>query len=365
MKKIRVAFVGLAHTHAPILGRAIREHIEDYEIVGFAEAPLPIPDMECYTGARALFKDEMGVKEYENWRDLLDVDLDLCIVNSTNASREEICCAFLDKGVHVLDEKPMATDYKGALHMCRSAKEHGVYMLTNWPIAWWQAFHKAKEIVESGRIGKLLRVTYRSPATWGPFSYAKDGRNPPPEVLKEKWWYKDEMGGGSVFDYACYGAMISTYVFGKRAERVMGLVKNLDNPELNVTDFSAMMLDFGDTVGLLEGSWVSYNPGDIPSGPVFYGTEGTIICDRRLTTVKIFDGRNHCMSEPTEIIDAGPDTQHAHFGEHLANIVRGIEKPHPMLTMEINLSVCAALDAGIQSSKTNIVTPLPPDEFTF
>ena len=133
MKKIRVAFVGLAHTHAPILGRAIREHIEDYEIVGFAEAPLPIPDMECYTGARALFKDEMGIKEYENWRDLLDVDLDLCIVNSTNASREEICCAFLDKGVHVLDEKPMATDYKGALHMCRSLELRTVHPLPGVP----------------------------------------------------------------------------------------------------------------------------------------------------------------------------------------------------------------------------------------
>jgi hypothetical protein len=35
-----------------------------------------------------------------------------------------------------------------------------------------------------------------------------------------------------------------------------------------------MLLDFGDGVGLLEGSWSSFNPAEIPSGPIIYGSDG-------------------------------------------------------------------------------------------
>lgn len=54
MKKIRVAFFGLAHPHVGALLQTVAKHPEDFEIVGYVEAPIPTPDLFSYEpGSRA------------------------------------------------------------------------------------------------------------------------------------------------------------------------------------------------------------------------------------------------------------------------------------------------------------------------
>jgi predicted dehydrogenase len=101
----------------------------------------------------------------------------------------------------------------------------------------------------------------------------------------------------------------------------------------------------------MEGSWATFNSGEVPSGPVFYGTEGTIVCDRHSTQIKIYKQKAHGHSTPTEVIDcanytAGSLTQH--ILEHLLE-----NKPlHPLLQPELNVNVMAILGGGRQSAET-------------
>lgn len=315
---------------------------------------MPSPDPDYYESRRTSLRDKCGFREYADWHDLIAEKPDFAIVNSDNSSREDICCTLLSAGIHVLDEKPMAMTYDAAAHMVRCAKAHRVMMLTNWPIAWFPSFRMAKQLLDEGRIGKLMRVTYRSPATWGPFSYTPDGQLPPDEALNRSWWYHAENGGGSILDYACYGAMLSTWMFGKQAEQVSCMTKQFSTKFCNVEDYSAMMLDFGDGVGLLEGSWSTYNPGEIPTGPVLYGTDGVIVCDRHTSTVKLYEGRSHKPVEPTQVIDAGLDQQSILLGAHLARVLRKEEVPDELLAPKLNLAVVAALDAGAESARTGV-----------
>ncbi|MBO7170481.1 MAG: Gfo/Idh/MocA family oxidoreductase [Clostridia bacterium] len=350
MKKIRVAFFGLAHPHVGALLQTVANHPEDFEIVGYVEAPIPTPDQFSYDTWKPGFV-KLGVKEYESFDALVAEKPDLAIVNSDNGSREEICCSLLSAGIHVLDEKPMAATYAAAAHMCRVAKENGVLMITNWPVAWHPAFRMAKKLVDEGRIGKLLHMTYRSPATWGPFSFGPNGLYPSEDVMRPSWWYKKETGGGSILDYACYGAMLATWMFGRSAKLVQGVKKNFCVPFSDVEDYSAMMLDFGDGVGLLEGSWSTFNPGEVPSGPVLYGTEGTIVCDRYASCVKIYVGRSHVAVPPTEVIEVGTANQDECLGAHVAKVLRGEEALDDLLAPDLNLAVVAALDAGARSAE--------------
>ena len=122
----------------------------------------------------------------------------------------------------------------------------------------------------------------------------------------------------------------------------------------DVEDYSAMMLDFGDGVGLLEGSWSTYNCGEVPSGPVLHGTEGTIVCDRHSANVKLYMGKSHQPVPPTEVFEAGKDRQVELLGPHLARVLHGEETPDEILSPELNLSVVAALDAGAESAHTGV-----------
>ena len=134
----------------------------------------------------------------------------------------------------------------------------------------------------------------------------------------------------------------------------MGITKQFATSFCDVEDYSAMMLDFGDGVGLLEGSWSTYNCGEVPSGPVLHGTKGTIVCDRYSTLVKIYEGLSHSPKPPVEVIDAGESIQDTMLGSHLAKVIRGEQEPDEMLRADINLSVVAALDAGRESAKTGV-----------
>ena len=352
MKKIKTAIFGLAHPHLTSLARTVYNCSDDFELIGFADVPPRDPNY--YESSKKELTERYGLREYSDWQALAAEKPDFAIVTSDNASREEVCCTLLELGIHVLDEKPMAMNYDAAARMYRIAKEKGVHMLTNWPIAWFPTFRLAKQLLDEGRIGKLMRVTYRSPATWGAFSYSRDGILPPEETLLSSWWYHTDRGGGSILDYACYGALLSTWMFGKQAERVSGIAKNFCVQFSDVEDYSAMMLDFGDGVGLLEGSWSTYNCGEVPSGPVLHGTEGTIVCDRHSANVKLYMGKSHQPVPPTEVFEAGKDRQVELLGPHLARVLHGEESPDVILSSELNLSVVAALDAGAESARTGM-----------
>ncbi len=273
---------------------------------------------------------------------------------SDNRNHRPIALETLAMGIPTMVEKPLAIGITDAIAMAEFAEKNNVMLACNWPIAWFPAFNLAKKMADEGKVGKVMRVTYRSPATWGPYSYSADGQNPPAEFLKKTWWYKPEMGGGSLLDYACYGAALTTWFFGKQAERVCGIRKNFCLPGLDVEDFSAMILDFGDGVGLLEGSWSTFNCGEVPSGPIVHGTEGTIVCDRHSTVLKYYTGRAHNNVPPTEIIECPRVDPANTLGRNIVNHLTKGTPLHPLLGLRQNVAVMAALDAGRKSADNGV-----------
>ena len=217
MNKPTLAFFSLAHSHSTILFDAISKS-GAFDIIGFAEVTNPPCDEKNFEARRKVFLDG-GCKEYLNYKDLADEKPDVAIINSTNYHHEEVACYLMEKGINVVVEKPLAVDVKSAQKMIDCAKKNNVFLLTNWPIAWFPPFRLAKQLVDSGRIGKLMKVTYRSPATWGPFAEIIG------ETAETSWWLESKNGGGSILDYACSGSILGAFLFEKPPVAVQGLTK--------------------------------------------------------------------------------------------------------------------------------------------
>ena len=352
-KKIRVAMIGLEHPHIAAFASAIEAFPDDFERIGFADVP-GCDDTTDAERIRTIGRHADGVPYFEDWKKLLDEKPDLVTVTTDNRSRGDICCEILSRGIPVLDEKPLAFDLADAVRMKECADAHHTAVLCNWPIAWAASFRKAKELCDAGRIGKVMRVVYRSPATWGPYSYRSDGTMQSMEDKLRTWWYRADRGGGSILDYACYGAMLATWIIGKRPLRVSAVKKNFCAPGSDAEDYSAAILDFGDAVGLLEGSWSTFNPGEIPSGPVIYGTEGVIVCERHdPRRLKLYTSRSHTPVPPEETFELeGIDPSRA-LGANLRDFIRGIAQPDEMLRADLNCSVVAVLTALSESAHIN------------
>ena len=355
MSKIRIALLGTAHPHAIGFWRAFKDFPEEMEFIGYADVP-PYDDQEAEAKAREnLGQAAMDtVPHFENYKDLLALKPDLALISTDNATHADISCEAMELGIHVMVEKPMAISYADAVRMANCSEKNNVMMAVNWPIAWFPSFNKAKELVDAGKVGKVMRVTYRSPATWGPYSYGPDGVLPPKEFLGTTWWYRRANGGGSLLDYACYGAALATWFFGKQAEKVSGIRKNFSMQEFDIEDYSAMILDFGDGVGLLEGSWTTYNCGEVPSGPVIHGTEGTIVCDRHSSLLKLYTGKSHGHCAPTEVIDCSGPRPDLNLARNVLDHLTKGTPLHPLLDARRNAAVMAALDAGRTSADTGV-----------
>lgn len=350
MSKLRAAIIGLAHIHAILMIRDLKKNAENVEVVGMADYPT-YTEEELKTRLKMNVPEDCDYKVWENYKDLLNQNIDIAIICTDVKDHAPVVEETLAMGIHTVVEKPMALDMNDAKRMWRAYKKSKADLIINWPVAWIPAFRKAKQLADSGVVGDVLRVQYRSPATRGPYKLNEYTA----EELSKLWWYKHERGGGSVCDYAGYGCLLTTWISGKIAKRVSGLKKNFFLPFSDVEDYSIFTIDFGDCVGLVEGSWSTINSGKIPTGPVIYGTEGIIVSDRYDKEILIFkELKPYCSEvEPTEIIEV--DDIDEDIIKSTAEFINGNKPLHELLTPEFNMKAMAAFDAGRRSCETGMI----------
>lgn len=364
-QRYRVGVIGFAHMHINELVRSFSQ-LPEVEWVACADT-LPasqlradVPATRGHNLKRAV--EEFGIpRAYDDYREMLaKEEFDIVIFCPENARHGEVAEAIAQSGAHMLTEKPMAASLGEALRMARAARQRGVTLAVNWPSAWDPAMRKAKDLIAAGEIGRILQVKWRNGASLGPLSHGSHhpGGTVVTGVLSEEelgreWWYQADDGGGALLDYCCYGAVLASWLLDTKAEAVTGMAANLQSPFGNVEDLAVLTVRFPGALALLEGSWITYQPG-VPTGIVAYGSEGTMVVSGG--EVKVFKDRK---SEPTAVyrgepLPVGRETIAREFLHHL----RTGEPLHPLLDLELNLKAMAILDAGrrsVASGKTELV----------
>jgi predicted dehydrogenase len=132
-----------------------------------------------------------------------------------------------EAGKHVLCEKPIALSASEARQLLDVRARTGVhigeaFMVRNHPQ--WLA---VKELVASGRIGKLRVVA-------GHFAYF---RRDPADVRSVPEW-----GGGGLMDVGCYPITMTRWLYGEEPEAVIGIVDR--DPELRVDRIATGLMRF-------------------------------------------------------------------------------------------------------------------------
>ena len=151
-KKLKVGIIGT--------GWIAEAHIEQY---------LQMPDVEIVAGAdlvegkaEAFFKkfNVEGARCYNSHKELLDneKDLDAVSICTYNATHAECAIYALDKGVHVLLEKPMCVTIEEAAEIMKAEKRSGKIISIGFQPRLDPNMIKVKEIVESGVLGEIYYI---------------------------------------------------------------------------------------------------------------------------------------------------------------------------------------------------------------
>jgi predicted dehydrogenase len=178
-------------------------------------------------------------------------------------------------------------------------------------------------------------------------SHTLEGEAPYTNAEKgSEWWHQTAPGGGALLDYCCYAACLSRWYIGEPAVAAIAMKANINSHYGDADDNAVITVRFPNALAILEGTWTTMHPG-VPTGPIIYGTRGTIVGDRGL--VKVYTTRR---AEEPDLVSEGeplPEGRQTLAEEFINHLETG-EPLHPTLDMMQNVEAMAILDAGIRSA---------------
>ena len=317
---LRIGIAGLTHGHVGGLADAFRKH-PGFEAVAVADR------------TRLLGEFDFGTR-YGDWREMLEREpLDALIVTSDNVESVEMAEAALGRGLHVLIEKPMASDYAGAKRLLDAQRASGKTLFINWPLAWNPWLYDFKARMDAGEIGQVFHLRYRN----GHFGPKEIGCGP--EFVG--WLYDEKLnGGGAIADFGSYGCAVARFLLGM-PETVYCVRGNLTKDYEVCDDHALIVLKYPKADAVLEGTWATYG---FDSGPnaVLHGAKGTLAAVGKEVELSVA-GKERSSNEPTGLPAPGV------AAAFLQAIETG-QQPYGITNPEIAADACRILDAAIRSS---------------
>lgn len=334
---LKIGVAGLTHTHVHwILGR---EDIGDIEIVGIAEPNRQLA--KRYSEQHGFSMDLV----YDSLEEMIAATNPEAITAfGTIYEHLEVVEVSAPKGIHVMVEKPLAVNMDHAKKMKALAEKHNIHLLTNYETTWYPTNHKAKAMLDEGKIGDVRKVIVRD----GHRGPAKLGINQ--EFLD--WLLDPEAnGGGAITDFGCYGANLMTWLMkGKRPTTVTAVTQQLQ-PENNpkVDDDATILLTYDKAQAIIEASW------NWPIGRKdmeIYGLTGAVYADNRNDfRIRIAEGYDGFSEEKMEL----PEREYPMNDPFslLAAVIRGQHQlsPYDLSSLENNMIVMEILDAARESAR--------------
>jgi predicted dehydrogenase len=239
MKKLRVGLIGL--------GGVAEAHLEGYKQVETIEV---VAGSEINSERLAKMAKKWRLKAYSDYREMLAKEnLDLACVLTPARNHRGITERIAESGVHVLCEKPLAVSLDDARAMIEICEKKGVKLGYGATWRFFPACRKAKEIIESRRLGRimLLLETYVGGRGFDHFRDAGPMHYPP-----------GGPGGGGMglVDHGIHLIDMFSWLTGSPVESVFGRGNYSGQPP--ATEYLTMNLQNG-AVGQLV-----YNEATIP-----------------------------------------------------------------------------------------------------
>lgn len=291
---------------------------------------------------------EYGVKAYASYQELLeDPDIDAVSVCVRNIDHCKISIDAMKAGKHVLCEKPMAVSLDECEKMVQVSKETGKFLMIGHNQRLAKAHVKAKELLDSGAIGKILTFKtcfgHQGPETW-----TVDSNN--------VWFFDSKLSVfGAMADLGVHKTDLIRFLTGQRIKKVSAVLqtldkKNSDGTPIGVDDNAICIYQMENGItGTMTVSWTYY--GEEDNSTIIYGTKGVM---------RIYDDKDYSI-----VIEGRDGTKTYYQIDHIQTndnqtksgvIDQWVESlknnDSPAISGEEALYAMKAIFAALESSKT-------------
>ena len=211
----------------------------------------------------ALLDDMPGVAGHGDYRDALARDdVDVAIICLPHWLHEDAAVAAAEAGKHILIEKPLADSVAECDRIIAAAERSGVVLMPAHTQRYYPVVAKAKEVIDSGKLGDLIMAV----DTW---------YKPLNPEARPKWMLDRERGGGMALMDGVHLIDRLLWIIGPDLHSVSGVVGNPVYPEIPADDMSMALLRWkSDKVASV--SRIAFRTGITQYGADFFCTEGQL-----------------------------------------------------------------------------------------
>ncbi|KDE66896.1 oxidoreductase, partial [Fusobacterium necrophorum BFTR-1] len=300
----------------------------------------------------AIKNNEVLIKEKDYEIILTKTHLDVAIISTESGYHEEIGLYFLENGVNVIIEKPMAMSIQGAEKLVNKAKEKGLKLSAchqnrfNYPV------QLLKKVIENKKLGDIYTGTAR--VLW----YRDD--NYYDQAPWRGTWILD---GGTFMNQCIHNIDLLNWMMDSEIDTVYS-VANTFSRKIEGEDYGVIVIKYKNgKIGTVEGSVITY-PKNLEETLTIVGEKGTVVIGgtavNKINTWRI-DGENE---EEYLSIDCGdPNSVYGYGHEALyKDFIEAIEENRkPLVDGEAGLLAVKIILAAYKSRQT--LLPIKFDEF--
>jgi UDP-N-acetyl-2-amino-2-deoxyglucuronate dehydrogenase len=298
------------------------------------------------------------VTTYRDYKEMLEKeDIDIVYIATESGYHPEIAINCMNKGSHVIVEKPMALSTKDADEMIACAKKNNVKLCVSHQNRFNAAIQKLRSEVEADRFGKMVNGTAR--ILWNRnMGYYEQA----------PWRGTYELDGGTLMNQCIHNIDLLQWMMCSEVDTVYAQCDTFLR-DIDAEDFGAIVIRFKNgAIGIIEGSACVY-PNNLEETLSIFGEKATV-CIGGLAVNKIetwrIEGSEESEDELLSAQEGDPDNVYG-FGHTLLfkDVVDSIiENRQPLVNGEEAKKPLEIILAAYKSTATGMPVKFPLDDFS-
>ncbi len=269
MKKVRVGIIGL--------GRISPLHIEGIEAVKNAEL---VAACDIDKNKFDSVENKKGIRFYTSYQEMLDTEkLDAVHICLPHNLHTVVGRYAIERGVHVLSEKPMSVDYESAEALVEYAEEKDVLYGIIFQCRYNPSVRFVKKTLSENKLGKIISAS--SILTW----YRSD------EYYGDDDWHGtwDKEGGGVIINQAIHSVDMVNYFVDSPIRQLDCSMRNRMHKTIEVEDTAEGMVVYENGTRYVFYATNNYGT-SVPIRVSLYCEKGTVECDYDNAVITYNDG---------------------------------------------------------------------------
>jgi predicted dehydrogenase len=270
------------------------------------------------------------------------------VVANPASHHVDVAMRLAQNGVHLLIEKPIATNSNGVMELIQLCRFHHIVLMMGYNLRFLPSLRQFRELIQARRVGRVLSVRAEVGQYLPSWRAGIDYRNTVSA--------RATLGGGVLFELS-HEIDYLRWLFGE-VEWVDSILRKQSDLEIDVEDTAHLVMGFASEpseipiIATLNMDFVRH---DVTRTCIVIGTTGSLRWDALAGTVDVFEQGGGTWRSLYAAAPYGDESYVAEWRHFLACVANGDQ---PVTSGDDGLAVLRVIEAARESSNAGRIMPI-------